>query len=170
MNPESLSPKTVFLIPLISLAVVGCGGAPTEPAETVAAPESPADPPPADETEPPQEEPAEPVEVADLPEPEDGEAYSISEVMWLAHKSGLYKDVRTGNATAKAKAQLVTLYTDLNAAEPPEGDLDAWRDRTGSLLEAAKALAASESEPPADATRQLNRWVNCNGCHNRHRS
>lgn len=90
---------------------------------------------------------------------------TIPQVMAKAHKSGLMKKVASGTASADEKQQLVEHYTALNRNEPPKGDLKAWKERTGAILEAAKKAAGGD----AAAAKSLPKLANCKACHDLHR-
>jgi hypothetical protein len=95
--------------------------------------------------------------------------YSISDVMQTAHagkeNERLIDKVWTGRATKSEKEQLVDLYTSLPLDKPVRGDPAEWKQRTETLLAAAKAVAASEKGAEA----KLGKAANCTMCHAAHR-
>ena len=90
---------------------------------------------------------------------------SIKQVMRKAHKQGLLKDVLSGNASAEDRRELLGLYLDLQANTPPRGDARSWRDKTQSIINAARAVAAGDPNGPRD----LKGAVNCGACHRAHK-
>ena len=92
---------------------------------------------------------------------------STKDVMAQAHKPpvNLLKKVATGNASAAEKAELLTLYQALAANKPPRGEQESWTEKTGLLVEAAKAAVAGTP----DAAGQLTKASDCMGCHNAHK-
>jgi hypothetical protein len=87
--------------------------------------------------------------------------YTIKEVMKVAHKGGLMKKVADGKASADEKTELVALYKALSQDKPPKGELDAWKKKTGPLLEAA--TKAAKGDQAAAAT--LPKLAACAACH-----
>lgn len=92
--------------------------------------------------------------------------HSIKEVMKAANgKDGLLKKVTDGKADKKEKEQLLALYSDLWAAEPPKGEKGSWQQKVGDLVVAA-AKVACEEEGALDALKAAS---NCKGCHEAHK-
>ncbi|MEL6106067.1 MAG: hypothetical protein AAFU85_08525 [Planctomycetota bacterium] len=145
------------------LAIAGCTKTPSPSAPQAAGDTSasPSDEPTAAVTSPP---PA--IELADLPEPdgEDGK-YSVAQVMQLAHKSRLYRELFRVPVDPNVAERLTLLYSGLPSQSPPEGDDDSWIERSTALVESAEKIIAGDAESiPA-----FKKAVNCNSCHNRHR-
>ncbi len=96
--------------------------------------------------------------------------YSISDVMQTAHagkeNERLIDKVWSGRATKSEKDQLVDLYTALPLDKPVRGDLAEWKERTETLLAAAKAVASGEKGAEA----KLGKAANCTNCHAEHRN
>jgi hypothetical protein len=93
---------------------------------------------------------------------------TIKQVMKEAHVGGeksLLKKVGSGKATEAEKAKLVTLYVALSKNEPPKGDIDDWKMRTGKMVELAKK-AEKGDETNAKA---LVEAVVCAACHKLHK-
>ncbi len=100
---------------------------------------------------------------------DDEPKYTIKDVMKMAHQGGgmsLRAKVLRGQASAEEKEKLVELYTALGENKPPKGEAAAWKERTGAILEAAKAVAKGEEGAGA----KLERATNCTACHQAHRS
>jgi hypothetical protein len=87
--------------------------------------------------------------------------HTIPEVMKRAMKGGLCKTVASGKGTDAEKKELVALFTSLTQNKPPQGELDAWKKKTGAMLDAAKKIA--DGDPKAGKT--LQGLVNCKTCH-----
>jgi hypothetical protein len=89
--------------------------------------------------------------------------YSIKEVMKMAHQgdSSLYKKVSSGKGSKEDKKKLVDLYTALAADTPKKGDADSWKDKTGALLDAAKAVEDDKD----GAVKDLKKAADCKACH-----
>ena len=64
--------------------------------------------------------------------------YAVEQVMKIAHMSEeegskdptLFARVADGKATKEDKAKLLELYSALPKDKPPQGDADAWKDKT----------------------------------------
>jgi hypothetical protein len=89
--------------------------------------------------------------------------YTIKEVMKMAHTGGnsLAKKVTSGKASKADDKKLVELYTALAADMPPQGDGDVWKDKTGALLDAAKAVEDGKD----GAAKDLKKAMDCKACH-----
>ena len=94
---------------------------------------------------------------------EDAPKYTIKEVMKMAHTgdNSLAKKVASGKANKTDDKKLVDLYTALAADKPPQGDADVWKDKTGALLDAAKAVEDGKD----GATKDLKKAMDCKACH-----
>jgi len=98
----------------------------------------------------------------------DEPKFTIKEVMQKAHTPGaksLLKKVSSGKADEAEKKELVALYTALAQNKPPKGDEKDWKERTGKMLDAAKAAAKGDEKAAAS----LAEIVNCMGCHSEHK-
>jgi hypothetical protein len=91
----------------------------------------------------------------------------IETIMDKAHKGdpSLYKTVVTGKADKEQKEELLALYTDLGKNKPPKGSAEDWKKRTDAMVAAAKAVVGDKP----DATKALQKAVNCKGCHELHK-
>jgi hypothetical protein len=94
--------------------------------------------------------------------PGDKAKYTIKEVMKIAHKEGLLKEIVAGKKEKKDAEKLVELYSALPKNTPPAGEADAWKTKTKTLIEAAKAVVA---DPTPEARKALGKAANCAGCH-----
>jgi hypothetical protein len=95
---------------------------------------------------------------------DDAPQYTIKEVMKMAHtppNNSLAKKVASGKASKEEDKKLVELYTAMAADKPPQGDADAWKEKTGALLDAAKAVEDGKD----GATKDLTKAMQCMGCH-----
>jgi hypothetical protein len=95
-------------------------------------------------------------------------AYTIKEVMNMAHGGGpnsLYAKVASGKASKEDKDQLVDLYSALPGNTPSKGSEKSWKQKTNTLLEAAKAVAENKN----GAASKLKSANNCQSCHSAHR-
>ena len=93
--------------------------------------------------------------------------YTIKEIMLRAHKppANLLRKVAQGKATNEEKAELLELYRVLAENAPPRGEKASWDERTGLLVDAAKAVV--DGQP--DAEKQLTKVSNCMACHRDHK-
>lgn len=152
----------------LTMTLSGCAETPPNPAPKTAEPASQsATQAPNRETESASEpSPPAPIELAELPEPdgEDGQ-YSIAQVMQLAHKSRLYRELFRVPVDPAVGERLKLLYSGLSSQSPPEGDADSWQERSAALIESAEKIIAGD----ADSIPAFKKAVNCNSCHNRHR-
>lgn len=90
---------------------------------------------------------------------------ATKKVMKEAMKSGLFKKVATGKASADEKKDLLSFMEALAKSTPPKGDAGDWKDRTTALVEAARE--AVSDRPTASA--KLKAAGNCKSCHDVHR-
>lgn len=92
---------------------------------------------------------------------------TIKDVMKEYHKGDdpLCKKVAGGKGTKEEHHKLVEAYTAMAAAKAPKGDEKEWKERTGKLLAAAKALEAGKP----DAVALYKEAVNCKACHTAHK-
>jgi hypothetical protein len=86
--------------------------------------------------------------------------YTIKEVMTKAHKDGLLKKVSTGKGEGDDAKMLLELYTALAANKPPKGDEKAWKERTASIVEAAKGFVDGKGD-----AKKLGMATMCKSCH-----
>ena len=91
--------------------------------------------------------------------------HTIKEVMKACMKDGLCGKVAGGKASADEKKTLVDCFEALAANKPPKGSADSWKEKTGALVDAAKAAAAGKDG--ADA--KLKAAANCMACHKEHK-
>lgn len=93
--------------------------------------------------------------------------YTIPQVMAKAHagKAAIMKKVAAGEASDEEKMTLVDLYTALSENEPPQGDAKAWKEKTETLVKAAKAAAKGDEK----AAKSLTKLANCTACHKAHK-
>lgn len=92
---------------------------------------------------------------------------TIKDVMKEYHKGDdpLCKKVASGKGTKEDHKKLVEAYAAMADAKPPKGEVKDWKERTGKLLAAAKALEAGKP----DAAAQYKDAVNCKACHTAHK-
>lgn len=94
---------------------------------------------------------------------DDKPKYTIKEVMQEAHKGGLLKKVLGSDPSQADRDKLVEFYTALAASKPPKGDEKEWKEKTSTLVTAAKALAKDAKDKKAVDT--LKKATNCKACH-----
>lgn len=101
----------------------------------------------------------------------DGEKpkHTIVEIMNLAHNKrkghpSLLNEVKSGNATAEQKQELVRLYEEMAQHKAPHGDQAHWEKLNKDLVHAARQVA----EGKEGAMKELNRASNCRDCHAAH--
>lgn len=92
--------------------------------------------------------------------------HTIPEIMQKVMKQHLCQEVAAGNTDAKRSAELVELLTELQQSHPPRGTEQSWQEKTGALVNAAKAVAAGEPH----AGERLTKAANCGACHRVHKS
>ena len=90
---------------------------------------------------------------------------TIKKVMKAAFKGGLCKTVIEGKATEEQKKELLALFQELAAAEPPKGDAESWKEKTGHLVTAAEGVLADKKGSHV----QLKAAANCKACHEVHK-
>jgi len=93
--------------------------------------------------------------------------YSVKEVMQAIHKGqdNIGKRAGQGAASKDDLAKLVEYYESLPQNEPPRGEMGSWKEKTGKLLAASKALKAGG----AGAADLYKNAANCKACHNVHK-
>lgn len=93
--------------------------------------------------------------------------YSVKEVMQAIHKGqdNIGKRVGQGAASKDDLAKLAEYYESLPQNEPPRGELASWKDKTGKLVAASKALKAGSP----GAAELYKSAANCKACHNVHK-
>jgi hypothetical protein len=89
--------------------------------------------------------------------------YTIKEVMKKAHDKdvGILNKVKGGTASADEKKTLLELYTALSMNKPPKGEEAAWKEKTKTIVDAAKAVVDDKK----DAAKDLAKATNCGACH-----
>ena len=117
----------------------------------------------AEPTPPTVEEPFVLEELPDAEGPDD--AFSIKQVMQLAHENRLYRELLKEKVDPAVAERLGRLYESLSKQSPPKGDEESWRERTTALLESTRKVVAGDADGPGE----FRRAVNCNSCHSRHR-
>lgn len=85
--------------------------------------------------------------------------------MKKAMKGGLCKKVASGKASDKEKEQLLELFEKLSKAKPHKGDPQSWKEKTGKLVKAAKAIVDGDDQ----GVKALRKAANCKACHKVHR-
>ncbi len=108
------------------------------------------------------------VSVAETPTTENT---TIKTVMTQSHSappkgSGLLKKVATGKASAEETKQLLALYKVMAKLQPPKGDADAWKERSGRLVNAVQAVI----DGSAEGAPMLAKASNCKACHDAHKN
>jgi hypothetical protein len=98
---------------------------------------------------------------------DDKPKYTIEEIMEKAHDkdNGILPRVVAGKGSKDDKQTLVELYTELGKNKPPKGEAKSWKDKTDTLLAAAKSVAADEK----DGVAKLKKASTCMDCHKVHR-
>jgi hypothetical protein len=93
--------------------------------------------------------------------------YTVKEVMQAIHKGqdNIGKRAVQGVASRDDIAKLAEYYESLPQNEPPRGELGSWKEKTGKLVAASKALKAGS---PGAAELYKNA-ANCKACHNVHK-
>jgi hypothetical protein len=91
--------------------------------------------------------------------------FKIKEVMKTCMKDGLCKKVADGKASADEKKTLAENFVALAANKPPKGSADSWKEKTGALVEASKAVV--DGKEGAEA--KLGKAANCMACHKEHK-
>ena len=92
--------------------------------------------------------------------------YTVKEVMQAIHKGqdNIGKRAVQGVASRDDIAKLAEYYEALPQNEPPRGELGSWKEKTGKLVAASKALKAGS---PGAAELYKNA-ANCKACHSVH--
>ena len=108
-----------------------------------------------------------PVELEPLPSFEGAVegTFSISQVMQLAHKNKLYRELFNEGFDPSVGERLAMLYASLPKQSSPKGDAEDWTKRSNALADAAAKVVAGED----GAAAAFKRAVNCNSCHSRHK-
>jgi hypothetical protein len=93
--------------------------------------------------------------------------YTVKEVMQAIHKGqdNIGKRAGQGVASKDDLAKLVEYYESLPLNEPPRGEIGSWKEKTGKLVAASKALKAGG----AGAADLYKNAANCKSCHNAHK-
>lgn len=104
-----------------------------------------------------------PVAIAQAKKPK----YTVKEVMQAIHKGqdNIGKRAALGAASKDDIAKLAEYYESLPQNEPPRGELGSWKEKTGKLVAASKALR----EGNANAAELYKNASNCKACHNVHK-
>jgi hypothetical protein len=97
----------------------------------------------------------------------DKPKFTIEEIMEKAHDkdSGILPKVLKGMGSKDDKQTLVDLYTELGKNKPPKGEAKSWKDKTDTLVAAAKSVAADEK----DSLAKLKKATACMDCHKVHK-
>ncbi|MBW3597687.1 MAG: hypothetical protein KY475_10465 [Planctomycetes bacterium] len=101
------------------------------------------------------------VQAADEEKPE----HTIKQVMAKAHKSKLINKVAAGEATEEEAKELLALYKALGGNKPPKGELEGWKKKTATMIEAAQAVVDGEE----GAGEKLSKAANCANCDKEHK-
>lgn len=93
--------------------------------------------------------------------------YTVKEVMKEVHKGedNIGKRAVKGAASKEDLAKMVEYYDSLPLNEPPRGEMASWKEKTGALVKAAKALKSGET----GAAEAYKNAANCKACHNAHK-
>jgi hypothetical protein len=93
--------------------------------------------------------------------------YTVKEVMQAIHKGqdNIGKRAAQGAASKDDIAKLAEYYESLPQNEPPRGEIGSWKEKTGKLVAASKALQAGN----ASAAEMYKNASNCKACHNVHK-
>ena len=93
--------------------------------------------------------------------------YTVKEVMQAIHKGqdNIGKRAVQGVASKEDIAKLAEYYESLPLNDPPRGEFASWKEKTGKLVAASKALKAGN---PGAADLYKNA-ANCKACHNVHK-
>ena len=93
--------------------------------------------------------------------------YTVQEVMKAIHKGedNIGKRAVKGAASKDDIAKLAEYYESLPLNDPPRGEMASWKEKTGALVKASKALKAGE----AGAVELYKNAANCKACHNVHK-
>ncbi|MCB1231876.1 MAG: hypothetical protein KDN19_16530 [Verrucomicrobiae bacterium] len=94
----------------------------------------------------------------------------ISEVMKKYHKAPkgtdpVCKVVSNGEGTKAQLEELLAAYESIAKEEPPTGDADSWKEKTGALVSSVKDLQGGK-DGALDAYKKA---VNCKACHSEHK-
>ena len=91
----------------------------------------------------------------------------IKQFMKDTHKGNdaVVKRATSGKASADEVQQLLVGYRAMAAAKPPQGELESWKTKTGSLVAATEQLAKGE----AAGASSLKQAANCKACHDIHK-
>ncbi len=95
--------------------------------------------------------------------------YNIKEVMKQAHvgaEKSLLAKVANGTATRDDQAKLVALYVALSENTPPKGSAEAWKMRTGKMVELARKAEKGDEA----AAKALAKAAACMACHQMHKA
>jgi hypothetical protein len=99
-------------------------------------------------------------------EEKDEPKYKTKEVMKAAFKGPLIKKVASGGATDEEKKKLHEMLVALSKNEAPKGEADSWKELTGALVKAGKAVVEGED----GAAAMLKKAANCKACHSKHKT
>ena len=93
--------------------------------------------------------------------------YTVKEVMQAIHKGqdNIGKRASQGAASKDDLAKMAEYYASLPSSEPPRGQTESWKEKTGKLVTAAEALRTGK---PGAADLYKNA-ANCKACHNVHK-
>jgi len=93
--------------------------------------------------------------------------YTVQEVMKAIHKGedNIGKRAVKGVASKEDITRLAEYYESLPLNDPPRGEMGSWKEKTGALVKAARALKAGEP----GAVEVYKNAANCKACHTAHR-
>jgi len=95
--------------------------------------------------------------------------YTIKQVMKEAIKghSALVKKACKGTATPEEVAKMIEYFRAMADSQPPKGDPDSWKEKSGALLEAALRVQKAPGDKAASLA--LENAVECRQCHTPHK-
>ena len=91
--------------------------------------------------------------------------YSIEDVMKKAFKGPLVKKVTKGEASKEELKTLQEMLLSISKQKPHKGEADSWKEKTGALIAAAKAIADGDKK----GNEMLKTAANCKACHSKHK-
>ena len=96
------------------------------------------------------------------------DAISISDVMLEFHKGeeSIAAQAREGKASEEDLTRMLKAYQAMMFLTPPKGSVDAWKVKTGYLIEGTTGLL----EDGSTAFGPYKKAINCKACHTEHRT
>lgn len=91
--------------------------------------------------------------------------YPVKEIMQKSMKSGLWKKVADGKASAEETKTLAEMLAELPKNEPPKGDAGSWKTKAAAVAAAAKDIVDGKD----GAAAALVKAANCAVCHKEHK-